>query len=125
MDEIQVLELAERYFKALEGDDHDGVLECFTEDAFYSHPPYEDGGPRLEVRGHEGLRELLVERGTRPSRHEIEVVACNGEDCFIAGVSRHGTPEPTLSFVSRAIVAPDGRFRSYIAYASRPPAGRW
>lgn len=125
MDDTEVRDLAQRYFDALESDDHDGVVAAFTEDAFYSHPPYKEGGSRLEVRGHDGLREFLQERGSRPSRHEVEVVACHGAECFIAGVSRHGTPEPTLSFVSRAVVSDDGRFRSYIAYASRPPAGQW
>lgn len=115
--------LAERYFAALEGNDHAGVIACFTEDAFYSHPPYMEGGGRIEVRGHDGLAAFLGERGVTPARHEIGIVACEGADAFIEGVSRHGTPEPTLSFVSKAVVADDGRFRSYIAYASKPPAG--
>ena len=86
------------------------------------HPPYKEGGGRIEVRGHDGLAAFLGERGVTPARHEIGVVACQGANTFIEGVSRHGTPEPTLSFVSKAVVADDGRFRSYIAYAtSRQP----
>ena len=65
---------AERYFAALERNDHSGVIACFTEDALAA-PPYKEGGGRIEVRGHDGLAAFLGERGVTPARHEIGVVA--------------------------------------------------
>ena len=59
--------LAERSFAALERNDHSGVIACFTEDTFYSHPPYKEGGGRIEVRGHDGLAAFLGERGVAPT----------------------------------------------------------
>src|SRR3982750_4793551 len=85
--------VVERYLQALERFDLDAVLECFSETAFYSHPPYsigDNGGRGHEGAGHDRLLELLPHRGPRPdARHEIAHVAIDASgaaNCgFVAG----------------------------------------
>lgn len=115
-----------RYFDALECFDVDEVLECFTPDALYSHPPYRTegpGAPRHESRGLDELRALMERRGKRSVIHDIDVVASNGDEAFAGGWIRDGD-EVVGSWVSRIRFAPDGRMSRYVAYASVPAAAR-
>jgi ketosteroid isomerase-like protein len=69
---------AERYFEALQRFDLDEVVRCFAEDAFYSHPSYdEDGGQREEARGRDGIAAMLrrITSVAPPSGRS------NGRDC--------------------------------------------
>jgi ketosteroid isomerase-like protein len=111
---------------ALERFDIPAVLECFTEDAFYSHPPYEadeGSGRRHEVKGHDGLVRVFEHRGPRPGvGHSITMAAVAGDRGFVAGTFSHDGTD-IGSFVSTVALAPDGRIASYAAYASVPPVG--
>jgi ketosteroid isomerase-like protein len=115
----------ERYLDALERFDVPAVLECFTDDAFYSHPPYEaeEHGRRHEVTGHDGLVRLFEHRGPRPDvGHSITLVAAAGDAGFVAGTFSH-RGATVGSFVSTVVLARDGRICSYAAYASVPAVG--
>src|SRR4051794_34748030 len=124
--------VVERYLQALERFDVDAVLECFSESAFYSHPPYssgDNGGRRHEVIGHDQLVKLLQHRGPRPdARHEIAHVAIDGSgtaNCgFVAGTFSVGGEAAVVgSFVSTVVLAADGRIAAYAAYSSLPAVG--
>ena len=125
VDAAAVRAAVERYLDALERFDLPAVLECFTDDAFYSHPPYEsdEHRGRHEVTGHDGLVLLFEHRGPRPDvSHSITLVAAAGDAGFVAGTFSHG--DATIgSFVSTVVLAPDGRISSYAAYASVPAVG--
>jgi hypothetical protein len=126
LDAAALRAVVERYLDALERFDIPAVLECFTEDAFYSHPPYgteENGGQRHEVRGHDGLVRLFEHRGPRPDvGHSITLAAIAHDTGFVGGTFRHGGAD-VGSFVSTVALAPDGRIASYAAYASVPAVG--
>lgn len=117
----------ERYLDALEQFDLAAALACFTEDAFYSHPPYGDsdnGGWRHEVCGHDALLALFERRGHRPDvHHAVTQAALEGEQGFVAGTFVHGDGSVAGSFVSVVTLAADGRIASYAAYASIPGVG--
>ena len=60
----------------------------FTDDVFYSHPPYPhepSGAPRHEVRGRADLEKLFHQRGKRSSIHQVDTAALVGSECFAAG----------------------------------------
>ncbi|HSS09175.1 MAG TPA: nuclear transport factor 2 family protein, partial [Acidimicrobiales bacterium] len=101
------------------------AADCFTEDLFYSHPPYSaehNGGLRHEVRGRAALIELFQARGHRPVSHEIRSSATDGSVAFVQGVFTVNG-EVGGSFVSVVELAADGRIASYAAYASVPAVG--
>src|ERR1700694_388642 len=78
-----------RYLEALERFDLEAAADCFTDDLFYSHPPYsaeDNGGLRHEVRGREALIGLFRERGRRPVAHKIRSSATDGSSAFVEGV---------------------------------------
>jgi ketosteroid isomerase-like protein len=114
----------ERYLSSLEEYDLDATLECFTEDVFYSHPPYpnEPGGPRHEVSGKAGLAALFAERGKRSGHHRIELVLSEGRECLAAGsVEVDGVQAAT--FLARFTLSDTGQIARYAAYASFPAVG--
>jgi ketosteroid isomerase-like protein len=115
--------VVDRYLAALERFDIPAVLGCFTEDAFYSHPPYRDGEPRHEVQGHDAMARLFDHRGPRPDvSHSLSHSAIGGDDGFVTGTFlRNGVA--VGSFVSTVTLATDGRIASYAAYTSVPPVG--
>jgi hypothetical protein len=147
-DRDAVLRNAQRYFDALDRFDLDEVAACFTEDAFYSHPPYviHDGALRqhghlsdvperesqergdayrAEAQGRAGIIALLRdERGNRPViGHEIRQCVVDGDVCYLemAGLDPAGN---LLGIgVSSARVTADGLFSSYVAYHSVPAPG--
>src|SRR3982074_1508707 len=85
----QVATLVGRCLEALERFDLEAAADCFTEDLFYSHPPYsaeDNGGLRHEVRGREALIGLFRERGRRPVSHKIRSSATDGSLAFVEGV---------------------------------------
>ena len=128
-DAVALREVVERYLHGLERFDLDAVLACFTEDAFYSHPPYSDsdnGGLRHEVTGHADLVRLFERRGHRPGvRHDITHAAIEGGSGFVAGTFSRADAAATAagSFVSAVTLAADGRIAAYAAYASVPAVG--
>jgi ketosteroid isomerase-like protein len=114
----------ERYLSSLEAYDLDATLDCFTEDVFYSHPPYahEPDGPRHEVSNRTDLAELFKLRGKLRVHHRIDLVLAEGEECLAAGsVDLDGATMGT--FVSRFTMTSGGQITRYAAYASLPPVG--
>lgn len=60
MDKGRVRDNGERFFAALQRFDLDVVAECFTDDAFYSHPPFNpDDSARAEAVGPAAIVEVL------------------------------------------------------------------
>ena len=118
---------AERYFEALQRFDLDEVVRCFAEDAFYSHPSYdEDGGQREEARGRDGIAAMLrIRRGDRPTVQEIHNCINEGDIAFLEGTAydRHDPMTVMASWVSSVRVASNGLFKSYANYVSSPPVG--
>jgi ketosteroid isomerase-like protein len=114
----------ERYLSSLEAYDLDAALGCFTEDVFYSHPPYphEPGGARHEVTSLAGLAALFAERGKRSSHHRLDLVLAEGNECLAAGtVEVDG--ETAGTFLARFTITGSGLIERYAAYASFPPVG--
>lgn len=117
-------QVLERYLSSLEEYDLDATLECFTEDVFYSHPPYphEANGARHEVTDKAALAELFGRRGKQSAHHRIDLVLREGSECLAAGsVERDG--ETAGTFLARFTITDDERISSYAAYASFPPVG--
>lgn len=121
----EVATIVGRYLEALERFDLESAADCFTDDLFYSHPPYsaeDNGGLRHEVRGRDALIALFRERGRRPVIHMIRSSATDGSVAFVEGVFTVND-EVGGSFVSVVELAGDGRIASYAAYASAPAVG--
>lgn len=119
--------VVEQYLRSLEAFDLEAVLDCFTEDAFYSHPPYRHGegaGRRHEVTGRLDLRELFEQRGHRPDvHHEVLAAAIHGATGFVAGTFGPIGERAAGSFVSTVTLSPDGKIAAYAAYSSVPAVG--
>jgi ketosteroid isomerase-like protein len=114
----------ERYLSSLEAYDLNATLDCFTEDVFYSHPPYghEPDGARHEVSNRTDLAKLFKLRGKRDLHHLIDLVLAEEEECLAAGsVEEDGATVGT--FVSRFTITSGGQIARYAAYASLPPVG--
>ena len=129
MDEERVRENAERYFAALRRFDLEGVAECFTEDAFYSHPPYDSAvAERAEAVGRAAIVALLrTKRGPRSIVQEMRHCVVDGELAYLEGIAYQdgdgaSTAPPTI-WLSSARVVPDGRFRRYVSYTPGYPIG--
>ena len=121
----ELMEVVRRYFESLDSGDLESVVDCFTEDVFYSHPPFlgaPPDSPRHEVTGRDALRAYLAKRGYRKSRHRLEGEAVAGNRGFISGVTLDDEGSPRASFVAEMIFA-DRQIRSYAAYVSVPPVG--
>jgi ketosteroid isomerase-like protein len=129
MDKERARENAERYFAALRRFDLDAVAECFTEDAFYSHPPYDSAAAeRAEAVGPAAIVALLrTKRGPRPVVQEIRHCVVDGELVYLEGIAYpdgDGAPTaPPTIWLSSARVVPDGRFRRYVSYTPGHPIG--
>jgi ketosteroid isomerase-like protein len=130
MDSGRVRETAEAYFAALRRFDLEAVAACFTDDAFYSHPPYDpDQKQRAEAVGGAAIVEMLrAKRGPRPVMQEIRHCLADGEVAYLEGVAytvdQDGGRGPVSEFLSSVRVNPDGRFRRYISYVPGYPIGR-
>lgn len=125
VDVMAVRALVERYFAAMDTSDFEAALDCFSDDVFYSHPPYHhepSGSPRHEMRGREELRGLLLDRGPKPWFHVVDTVAVGERGrAFIEGRTIVGE-DCIGSFVSVGNVSEDAaRFTWYAAYYSAPP----
>lgn len=95
------------------------AADCFSEDALYSHPPYRDGGERVDVRGREALRALFEQRGRQPWRHRILVAVQAGPHCLLEGDVRN-----LGSFISSVTLDGDGRIRRYVTFYTEPAVPR-
>lgn len=115
----------EQYLRGLESGDFDAVAACFTEDAFYSHPPYEQGQPLAEAVGRNALIELLrARRGSRTWVHEVEPLHIGGDRGLLETTVREYAGGPVRSTsIGVATFAADGRLRRWVAYRSAPPIG--
>lgn len=114
------------YIKGLENSDFDAVADLFTEDAFYSHPPYEpDTQKRAEVKGREALRALLKsKRGDRKWHHEIQSFFVADDRCLIEGIVREYEGGPIRSsFAGAGTFDSEGRITRWVAYRSVPAIG--
>lgn len=113
-----------RYFDRLEAGHFEAAAECFSQDVFYSHPPYRwepPGSPRHEARGRAELHALFELRGKRNSHHEYKGYVI-GERCFLSGTS--ATPDgPGASFMSEFSIDANGLIDYYVAYMSVPAVG--
>jgi ketosteroid isomerase-like protein len=124
LDETTARRTVERYLHAVDAQDIDEMLRCFSEDVFYSHPPYATdpaGAPRYEVNDKEGLRALLTRRGKRSVLHTIDALACSGQECFVAG--RGGDPKAPATWLAQITMDPDGVITRYAVYTSLPGVG--
>lgn len=120
------LTIVNRYLRDLEEGDFVAAVSHFTEDAFYSHPPFPEeaaDGLRHETRGREALLAVFRRRGIRTLRHRIESSASNEDEFFVRGVVLDGD-DVVMSFVSVGRLDPVSEVMSeYAAYASVPAVG--
>jgi hypothetical protein len=102
------------------------VADLFSQDAFYSHPPY---GPeslkRAEVIGRENLRTLLkAKRGSRSWFHEIQTFRIADDRCLIEGAVREFESGPLRSsFAGAGTFNASGEITRWVAYRSVPAVG--
>jgi len=118
------LERARRYFNDLARGDLEAAAACFTDDVFYSHPPYR-GDPTDDRRvayGRAALLEMLHARENVWVDFSVEHCAVFEDQCFIEGTYVVPSTSREGSFVSSIRLTDDGQFRSYLAYLSEPPA---
>ncbi|MET8051926.1 nuclear transport factor 2 family protein [Streptosporangium sp. NPDC005286] len=114
------------YIEGLENSDFDAVADLFTDDAFYSHPPYDPDSPkRAEVKGREALRALLKgRRGSRKWHHEIQSLFVADDRCLVEGVVREFEGGPIRSsFAGSGTFDSEGRISRWVAYRSVPAIG--
>jgi limonene-1,2-epoxide hydrolase len=114
------------YLNGLENSEFDAVADLFTEDAFYSHPPFDPDSPRrAEVVGREKLRAMLKgRRGGRKWVHEIREFFVADDRCLIEGIVREYEGGPIMSsFAGSGTFDADGRISKWIAYRSVPAIG--
>lgn len=119
------------YFEALDRYDVEAAVACFTEDVYYSRPPYVHGidsrfnrgeGLRVEVHGRDDLRQLFLDRGPKPNlRHVFLAAATEGNTAFLAGEDLEDDKR-LASFLCVAVLERAGRISRYIAYSGVPPA---
>lgn len=113
-----------QYFEHLEAGDFQEAVKCFSNDVFYSHPPYlrePSGSPRHELQGREALLALLAIRGKRDAHHEYNCYVF-GDRGFLSGtsVAPHGIEG---SFIAEFTVNSDGLINYYAVYVSVPAVG--
>ena len=118
------LEHARRYFGHLASGDLEAAAACFTDDVYYSHPPYRDDPTtdRRIARGRVALAEMFSARGRIEVEYRVESCAVFDDHCFIEGTYVVASTSTEGSFLSSIRLADDGRFSSYVAYLSEPPA---
>lgn len=114
-----------RYLRSLEAGDFDDAARCFSENAFYSHPPRPSeppGSPRHETRGRQALRAYFDRRGKIAVDHSIDAHVLVGDRGFLLGHAAVDGRE-LLSFVAEYVLDRDGLIAHYAAYTSIPPVG--
>ncbi|WP_045876237.1 nuclear transport factor 2 family protein [Pseudofrankia sp. DC12] len=114
------------YVKGLERGDFDAVADLFTEDAFYSHPPFDPDSPkRAEVRGREAVRALLKERrGSRSWFHEIQLLHVADDRSVVEGIVREHEGGPVRSsFAGLGTFDAEARITRWVTYRSVPAVG--
>jgi hypothetical protein len=81
---------AERYFAAMRGFGLDDLAGCFTDDAFYSHPPYDPTDTsRAEAIGGAAVAGLLwTKRGHRRVVQKIRNCVVDGDVGYLWGIAR-------------------------------------
>ncbi|WP_457255079.1 nuclear transport factor 2 family protein [Pedococcus sp. P5_B7] len=116
-----------RYVDALERTDFDALRTVLSEDAVYSHPPYdpETTNERADAIGREAIIEMVArDRGERSWHHEIQRVVTRENRLFIVGVARDGEDGPVeYTYQGAGRFTRDGLLDRWIAYGSKPGAG--
>lgn len=120
-------EIATEYFQHLSAGRFAEAAACFSEDGFYSHPPYDPGAPgptgrRLEARGRHEIETVFQLRGNRDWRHELTSDTV-GRRFYVNGVVRTPDGAVLLSYLSMGEVGEGGLIARYEAYDSRPAVG--
>jgi ketosteroid isomerase-like protein len=89
-----------------QGDDIDGLVRLFTEDAAYIRPAIDPSGKVLPdvdvVKGHVELRRYFEERGRRPYRHVIRSLVREGKTVFVEGVIEGTDNGSAIAFLATA-----------------------
>lgn len=102
-----------KYFEGLKNDDFEQVLDQFTDDGVYVHPPnFRD---ETKVEGQAELRTYFTEnRGSKDIEHEILKVVTDGNSCGLVGKLTGDDIDGEDYFVSFADLE-DGKISYYIA----------
>lgn len=110
----------DRYLAGLESADFEMVGNCFADDAFYSHPPFEAGGDRAEARGRTAILELLrTRRKSRGWTHEITGFFSGEGRCVIETRVREYAGGPVRSdSAGVGTFDTEGRITRWVAYRS-------
>jgi hypothetical protein len=106
-----LLPLLERYFDALNDGRFAEAGQAFSEDCLYVHPPYRTGEPPAVFQGREALvAEWPARRGVKRVETRIARVVQAGNYALVEGVAAGG------SFLSSAVLDPDGLIARYVAF---------
>lgn len=114
-----------RYVEALESTDFEAAGACFTEDAFYSHPPFDGEDHRHEARGRAGVVALLkAGRGERNWVHKTETFLVKDNRLFMEGELLNGDDGSHIgSYIASGTFNEDSLISRWVAYGSTPPVG--
>lgn len=119
-----VLDLVRRYYDAISRFDPEAAVECFSQDARYSHPPYPSGvasgfdpGPtgRIEVQGRENILALLRARGDLRVTYDITACLSDGSITLVEGQAQSPN-SGSGPFVVSLRINPDGLIDSYTGF---------
>lgn len=120
-------EIVTRYFSHLSAGHFAEAAACFSDDGFYSHPPYDPGvdgptGRRLEARGRRQIEAVFELRGHRDWHHQLTADTV-GRRFYIDGVVKLADGDLLLSYLSVGELDDAGLIKKYVAYDSRPAVG--
>jgi hypothetical protein len=122
--QIDPTAIVNRYFRAVEAMRFRDIVECFTEDAVYVHPPFAWEPPNSEwhvIVGREELYKYFEKRGDYPILHHLQACAVDGHRAFITGLGTDTRKPEDVSamsyFVSELLLSDEGLIRYYAGFA--------
>ena len=108
------------YFGALDAGRFDEAAACFSQDVYYSHPPYRhtglDGPERRNFRGRDQLAAAFRERGQTSFGHEVTASVQRGPHCIFEGRITDLPGGATITFLSSLTLGADGTIRRYVSF---------
>ncbi len=119
---VAIQEKVDQYFAELDAARFEAATGYFSAGAFYLHPPYSPGGPRVAFRGGAEILAGFRGRGPQDWAHLIDASIQRGAHLMFEGHALvDGTPEgPTGSFLCSATVDEEGKILRYLAFYTAP-----
>lgn len=117
-------DVVHRYFIDLDAGRFGAAAAHFSNDVFYSHPPYQHTGitdhGRVEFRGRAALEAAFHTRGTTTFDHAVLISAQRDAHCILEGVVTNLPRGGDGSFISSLSLAADGTICRYVSFYCEP-----